>query len=399
MNYGIALEKLRKIKQKQLLRFYDSLSDAEKEKLLSQIKNLDFSAISPSKTLKEELNISPIKVMRLNQIKHCKEKLKSIGLEKLKEGKVGCVLLAGGMGTRLGYNIPKGMVDIGVSHSLYILECLIKNLLKITRKIKRYLYLFIMTSDRTQDQISKFLESKNFFGYNKNLVYFFEQESVPVTDYTGKVYLEEKGRIATSPNGTGGWYEALVKSGLIYIIYRNDIRYLNVFGVDNVLQRIADPLFIGATVMEKSNVGAKVVRKVDPLEKVGVVCLKDNLPSVIEYFELPDEIRRKKEYQFGVILNYLFKVSSLRTLNTIKLPYHAVSKKIPYINDEGVKISPTKPNGYKYEMLLNDMISKLKTLTVFEVKRSIEFAPIKNLKGTDSIESARELLRRNRVNL
>ena len=183
------------------------------------------------------------------------------------------------------------------------------------------------------------------------------------------------------------------------------IEWLNVFAVDNVLQRIADPCFVGATIEKNCVVGAKVVRKNAPDEKVGVICLEDGRPSIVEYYELTEELMTAKDangdpaYYFGVILNYLFSVEELIKILEKNLPLHIVEKKIPYLNEAGELVKPEEPNGYKFESLVLDMIHQMASCLPFEVVREKEFAPIKNKTGIDSVESARELLKKNGVEL
>lgn len=227
------------------------------------------------------------------------------------------------------------------------------------------------------------------------------QEMAPATDYDGKVYLESKCRISNSPNGNGGWFSSMKKWGILDIIHNEGIEYLNVFAVDNVLQKIADPAFVGAVMEREVEAGAKVVKKAAPDEKVGVMCLEDGKPSVIEYYELTDEMintlneKGERVYNFGAILNYLFKVSALERIVDNQLPVHIVEKKIPYMDENGNLVKPETPNGHKYELLILDMIHDLKDCLPYEVVRNHEFAPIKNKTGVDSVESARELLEEN----
>ena len=177
------------------------------------------------------------------------------------------------------------------------------------------------------------------------------------------------------------------------------------FSVDNVLQRIADPVFVGATISSSCPCGAKVVKKASPDERVGVMCRENGKPSIVEYYELTDEMRDAKDaygepaYNYGVILNYLFRVDKLIDINENKMVNHIVEKKVPYMNEEGQIISPDKPNGYKFETLILDMISMLDDCLVFEVERNKEFAPVKNKEGVDSIDSARELLELNGIKI
>ena len=401
-----AKEKLAKYGQEHVLKYYDELSAEEQQSLLAQIEATDMGILAACKN-KEELvqkgEITPLAAMELDEIEANKESFTATGLEAIRAGKVGAVLLAGGMGTRLGSDDPKCMYNIGLTKDLYIFECQVNNLMEVVRQAGEWIHWFVMTSDKNNEATINFMKEKNFFGYNPEYIHFFKQEMAAATDYEGKIYLEEKGKLSTSPNGNGGWFISLKNSGLLDLIHETGIEWLNVFAVDNVLQRIADPCFVGATIQKNCVVGAKVVRKNAPDEKVGVMCLEDGRPSIVEYYELTDELMNAKDekgepaYNFGVILNYLFKVNDLEDMMASKMPLHIVEKKIPYLNEAGELVKPEEPNGYKFESLVLDMIHQLDSCLPFEVVRNKEFAPIKNKTGIDSVESARALLQENGV--
>ena len=399
-------KKLSEYGQEHVLRYFDELSESQKADLLSQIESTDMSilsAVGAPDALNAKGKISPLKCMELSEIEAGKETYTKTGLDAIKAGKVGAVLLAGGMGTRLGSDNPKGMYNVGLTRELYIFECLINNLMDVVRTAGAYIHLFVMTSEKNHEATTSFLKEKNYFGYPEEYIHFFKQEMAPATDYNGKIYLEEKGRMATSPNGNGGWFISLMRAGLLDKAKSFGIEWFNIFAVDNVLQRICDPVFIGATIEKKCVVGAKVVKKSAPDEKVGVMCLEDGRPSIVEYYELTDELMNAKDekgnpaYNFGVILNYLFDVAELERIVKEELPLHIVKKKIPYIDENGELVKPEEPNGYKFENLVLDMIHQMASCLPFEVVREKEFAPIKNKTGVDSVESARALLEKNGV--
>lgn len=408
MTYEQAKEKLDSFGQGHVLKYYGDLSEGERAVLLRQIAETDFSVVASCRH-REELaqkgRISPLGAMELPEIEKNKKEFEQTGLEAIRAGKVGAVLLAGGMGTRLGSEDPKGMYNIGLTKDMYIFERLICNLLEVVEQAGQWITLFVMTSDKNHDATVRFLSEHAFFGYRADRVHFFRQEMAPAADYEGRVYLEAKNRISTSPNGNGGWYVSMKNTGMLEVVRQEGIEWLNVFAVDNVLQRIADPVFIGAVLRENAAVGAKVVRKNAPDEKVGVMCLEDGRPSIVEYYELTQELMDAKNekgepaYNFGVILNYLFRESELQKYVEKKLPLHVVEKKIPYLDEQGNLVKPEEPNGYKFESLVLDMIHQMESCLPFEVVREKEFAPIKNKTGIDSVESARELLRRNGVEL
>ena len=405
MNYNAAMEKLKKYGQEHVLKYYDELPDEQRNTLIEQIDRTDFTVIGQAAEMGKRGTIAPIKAMTIPEIAMGRERFEHIGMEAIKAGKLGAVLLAGGMGTRLGSDAPKGMYDIGISKPVYIFQRLIENLMKVVEKAGNYIQLFVMTSEKNHDATVGFFKEHDYFGYDKDYIAFFKQDMAPAADFDGKVYMEAKESIATSPNGNGGWFLSMKKSGLLELVEKRGIEWLNVFAVDNVLQSIADPVFAGAVLEGGYSVGSKVIRKVNPQEKVGVMCTEDGRPSIVEYIELTEDMLTQKDengeyaYNFGVILNYLFKVDKLVNLLERKLPYHKSAKKIPYINETGELVKPEEPNGYKYEQFILDMIQMLDSCLPFEVVREKEFAPIKNKTGADSVESARELLRENGIEL
>ena len=406
MTLEAAKQKLEKYRQEHVLKYYDELSEEQQQALLTQIEETDMSILAACEN-KEELVqkgvITPLAAMELDEIEANRESFTATGLQAIRDGKIGAVLLAGGMGTRLGSDDPKGMYNIGETRDLYIFECLVNNLMDVVKQAGCFIHFFIMTSDKNNESTIKFLTEHDFFGYNKDYIHFFKQEMAAATDYNGKIYLEEKGKLSTSPNGNGGWFVSMKNAGLLEVIRSAGIEWLNIFAVDNVLQKIADPCFVGATLQKNCAVGAKVVRKNAPDEKVGVMCLEDGKPSIVEYYELTEELMNAKDakgepaYNFGVILNYLFNEKALEALLDGSLPLHIVEKKIPYLNEAGELVKPEAPNGYKFENLVLDMIHQLDSCLPYEVVRNKEFAPIKNKTGVDSVESAKALLKENGV--
>lgn len=407
MNYKEAYEKLKTYGQLHVLDFYEELSEGEKAALLGQIAITDFSMLQycSNNTTNIKGSIEPLAAMQLAEIEKNKEQYIRTGLNTIREGKVAAVLLAGGMGTRLGSDNPKGMFDIGITQPVYIFQRIIENMLDVVRQADAWVHLFVMTSDKNHEVTMRFFEEKNYFGYKKEYITFFMQDMVPASDYSGRVYMEEKGKISTSPNGNGGWFASMNKWGLLETVRKEGIEWLNVFAVDNVLQRIADPCFIGATMENNCVAGAKVVKKTTPDERVGVLCLEDGKPSIVEYYELTEEMKEAKDnqgepaYNFGVILNYLFREKDLEAIVERQLPLHVVEKKIPYIDKDGNEIFPDVPNGYKYETLVLDMIHQVDNCLPYEVSREKEFAPIKNATGVDSVDTARVLCRQNGIML
>ena len=220
MNYEEAYGKLEKYGQLHVLKYYEELPEEKREALLGQIAELDFEVLKYCKenTTNEKGKIAPLAAMQMPEIEKHKEEYTAAGIEEIRKGRIGAVLLAGGMGTRLGSECPKGMFDIGMTKPVYIFQRIIENMLDVVRQAGAWVHLFVMTSDKNHDTTVKFFEEKGYFGYSKDYVSFFVQDVVPASDYDGKVYMEEKWKISTSPNGNGGWFSSMSKCGLLDIV-------------------------------------------------------------------------------------------------------------------------------------------------------------------------------------
>jgi UDP-N-acetylglucosamine/UDP-N-acetylgalactosamine diphosphorylase len=392
---------LKEHNQEHLLSYYDNLSQDDKYKLVAQIEKIDWKLINfihhGNQQQKSGL-YAPLEGMSIEQIESNKNLYYYLGIKAIQTGKVAAVLLAGGQGTRLGCEGPKGMVNIGLTKEVFIFQLIFNNLLDTAKAADTWIPLYIMTSIKNNEQTISFLKEHDFFGYPKEFVTFYIQDMTPSVDYGGKLLMEAPGQLSLSPNGNGGWFSSMIKADLLSDLHYHKIEWINVFSVDNVLQKIVDPYFIGATIATNYLSGAKVVRKSNPNERVGVLCLEDGKPSIVEYYEMTDEmINERKDngelnYAFGVILNYLFRLDKLEDILKYELPIHVVEKKIPYLSVDGKYIEPTEPNGYKFEELVLDMIHLFDNCLPFEVIRENEFAPIKNATGVDSISTAQQLL-------
>lgn len=386
----------------------EKLQEKDRAILQNKLDVIDWSildAVERRETVNERGVFAPLDAVEVSEIQEKEEEFKEIGLEALRAGKVGLVLLAGGQGTRLGFEQPKGTVNIGITREIFIFECLMKNLMKVTEEAGVFVPLYIMTNVSNNQDTIDFFEEHDYFGYDKSFVKFFRQEMVPAVDYEGRVLMVSESDIVMAPNGNGGWFSSMVSEGMLKDIHKRKIEWINVFAVDNVLQQIADPMFIGATLASGCESGAKVVRKAAPDERVGVLCTEDGKPSIAEYYEMTEEMATARKengnlkYGFGVILNYLFREDKLEEIADRHMPIHVVEKKIPYMDEQGNKVKPDKPNGYKFETLVLDMVHMMNDCLPYEVVREKEFAPIKNLHGVDSMDTARELLKLNGVEL
>lgn len=388
--------------QKYIKAMMEKNTTEQNEKLTKRLEEIDVSVlehIERKETVNERGVFAPLDAVEVSEIEARGAEFKELGLKAIREGKVGAVLLAGGQGTRLGLDRPKGTLNIGVAKELYLFEQLLRNLMDVTDEAGVYVPLYIMTSNINNADTTAFFEEHDYFGYPKDYVKFFVQEMVPACDYEGRIYMESQTEVAMSPNGNGGWFSSMVNAGLLSDIKERGIEWINVFAVDNCLQRIADPMFVGATIAYGCESGAKVVRKAAPDERVGVLCTEDGKPSIAEYYEMTEEMATARKengdlkYGFGVILNYLFSEKKLEQIADARMPIHVVEKKIPYMDVDGTFVKPEQPNGYKFETLVLDMVHMMDDCIPYEVVREREFAPIKNLHGVDSLDSARELMK------
>jgi len=315
------------------------------------------------------------------------------------------ILMAGGQGTRLGSLAPKGCYDIKLpsGKSLYQIE--VERLVRLktlaANKAKKdeasiSLPLYIMTSDATKEASKSFFSEQKFFGLPQKDVYFFEQGLLPALTFDGKIIMETPTKPALSPNGNGGVYLALKVSGVLDDFKRRGVEYVHLFGVDNVLVKAADPTYIGFSVSSKADCTNKVVHKRDPHEKVGVMCLRNKKPSVVEYTEISKDQAEAQQngrlvYGDGNVVQHFYTVPFLQKMATTALPYHLQKKKIPYVTGEGKTVTPTTENGIKFEMFVFDVF-EYANVVAFEVPREGEFTPVKNADGIDSPESARNEL-------
>ena len=397
-------EQLRANGQEQLLQWYGELTEEQKQHLLEDIAKIDYSVIREAmKPVGAPAGvISQAPVMTRPMILKNQEEYRTKGLAALKRGEVAAVLLAGGQGSRLGFDHPKGCLNVGLTRELYLFQILLANLQDTVNLTGTYMHMYIMTSELNYQETVDFFEEHAYFGYPQSYIHFFVQDMAPSLDHEGRILLERKDHISMTPNGNGGWFSSLRRQGLLEQIKQNGIQWLNVFSVDNVLQRIGDPVFLGAVLSEQALAGAKVIAKVNPEEKVGAICLRDGRPSVVEYSELTEEMRNERDasgaykYYYGVTLNYLFNVEATEQRAMHRMPVHRANKKIACLNAQGETVLPAEPNGYKLETFIFDILEFFDKVTAFEVEREKEFAPIKNRTGADSLDTARELLRKNR---
>ena len=391
--------------QEQLLNFYEELSEEEKENLLKQIDNIDFELVSK---LYNERNIvqntdniiEPISyVDKLKLSNKELEEYTSIGEAAIRAGELAFATLAGGQGTRLGHNGPKGTFKLGINPDKSLFEIMCDSLKAAKRKYNVYIPWYVMTSRENNDDTVNFFEANNYFGYPKDMVMFFKQEELPMLQLDGKIILESKAKVKEAADGHGGIFEAMYKNNVIQDMETKNIKWIFIGGIDNVLLKMVDPLLMGLAISKGVKLAGKSIVKANPEEKVGVFCKRNGKPSVVEYTEITEEMAQEcyedGELLYGEshILCNLFSIKALKQIGNEKLPYHTAFKKSNYVDSTGREIVPLSPNAYKFETFIFDAFNKFEDMLILRSLREEEFAPIKNKEGVDSPETARRLYR------
>lgn len=297
-----------------------------------------------------------------------------------------------------GHNGPKGTYILNVEpEAKSIFELLCDTLKNANKKYNVSIPWYIMTSRENNADTVKFFEENNYFNYNKNDIKFFMQGQLPMLDMSGKILLNEQGLVKLAADGHGGVFESMFKNEIVDDMQKRGIEWIFIGPVDNPLAGMADEILIGLAEGKNAMSAGKSLVKANPQEKVGVFCLKNGKPSVVEYTEISDEMANRKndkgELVFGEshINCNMFNIKGIEKIGKDKLPYHVAVKKASYINQAGEVVTPDKPNAYKFESFIFDAFEKLDNMTILRVKREDEFAPVKNAEGTDSPETAIKL--------
>lgn len=404
IEYEEALKKLNKYSQEHLLKRYEFLDDERKEKIINQIKNIDFDQVTElfnitKKSVKNPegtiTNIEYVDKSKLSKEEY--DKYYEIGKKIIEQGKYAVVTMAGGQGTRLGYVAPKGTFKIGGGIDKSLFEALSDTIKEAKNKFDTSIPWYIMTSRENNNATEKFFEKNDFFGLPYEDVKFFKQGELPMLTTEGKLMLDETGIIKLAADGHGGVFESLVKNGYLDDMKSRGIEWVFISGVDNVLAGLVDPIAVGLAISQGTLATGKSVVKRSPDERVGVFCKKNGRPYVIEYTEITDEMANARDnngellYGESHILTNLFNIKALENIAQNKLPYHKAFKKAKYMDENGEIVKPESPNAYKYEAFIFDAFESLDSMSILRVKREDEFAPLKNAEGEDSPNTATEL--------
>ena len=406
-------QKLEKYNQEHLLKFIDELNPTQRCQLLKQLGEIDFDELDdlikeyvmqePEIKIPEDLapaTFFPLKAKDANQEKLYARAFKK-GEELLKAGKVAALTVAGGQGTRLGFDAPKGTYPITPVKKKSLFQYFAESLLRAGVKYEQEITWYIMTSQLNNEATQKFFEDNNYFGLESENVIFFVQGTMPAIGYDGKLLLAEKDSLALAPDGHGGTLLALRRSGCLDRMKHDKVEYISYFQVDNPLVSVVNPLFIGLHALEESDMSAVMLAKTGPFEKLGNFCISDNKLMIIEYSDLPEELAEARNADGSLkfiagspaihVLSREF-IAELTKHGRLELPWHRADKKIKFINENGEQISPEEPNGVKLESFIFDALQLAGKTMILEAAREDEFAPTKNKTGVDSVESCREML-------
>ena len=404
--------------QGHLLRFWDDLDDAARSRFGEQLAELDLSAAT--RLYREKVDAAggagdpaalarsagpPASVVRLTDAAADRAAAVAVGEDLLRAGGVGAILVAGGQGTRLGFDKPKGMFPVGPVSGMTLFEILAGQLKARGEAAGVSIPLYVMTSPATDAPTREEFAARDYYGLGEANVVFFRQGTMPAVDAdTGKILLAAKGEVAVSPDGHGGLVAALKNRGVLDDMRRRGVDTLYYHQVDNPTAIVCDPAFLGYHKSLGGRVSTKVVAKVAPEEKMGVVCDVGGTTQIIEYSDLPLETASKTDETGGLLLwagntaihcferAFLEKLADSGEIAGGGLPFHVAHKKVPHLNADGEPTDPVEPNAYKFERFIFDALPLADAAPVVETDRRREFNPVKNADGADSPATAKAAL-------
>jgi UDP-N-acetylglucosamine/UDP-N-acetylgalactosamine diphosphorylase len=398
--------------QGHLLAFWGELDEAKKVALLEQIEGLDLREVDKwvadyvkkASPLEVPTKINPAPAYPVSpaaaQMQKKYEKAREKGRQLISGGKVAALVVAGGQGTRLGYDGPKGNFPISPIKGKTLFRLFAEQIAAASKKYRVSLPWYIMTSPLNRQTTEEIFERNEWFGLDKKDIYIFQQGTMPNFGFDGKILMDDKATLSQSPNGHGGTMKAIADSGALADMHQRGVEIISYFQVDNPLINIFDPLFIGLHVVDGAEMSSKALTKTGPKEKIGAFCLVDGKVTVIEYSDLSDEQAERKNpdgslvFGLGSIAIHVINVKFVEKLRggELSLPFHKAIKKVPYIDAAGKRIEPREPNGVKLEMFIFDALPLAKKSVVLETPRSEEFAPVKNASGVDSEDVTRTMM-------
>ena len=395
--------------QGHILAFWDQLDEDQRQNLLAQIRRLDLTKID---VWVEEFikNYAPhaiksdfVPAMSYNATpvgpdqQHKYAEAIELGRELIAAGKVAAFVVAGGQGTRLGFDGPKGNFPISPVRNKTLFQIFADSIAAASQKYHTQCLWYVMTSPLNDSQTKVIFRTNNYYGLDEKNVFIFQQGTLPNFSPEGKILLADKSTIACSPDGHGGSLRALYQSGALDDMKKRGVEYLSYWQVDNPLINIFDPLFIGLHALDKAEMSSKALIKSGPKEKVGNFCLVDGRVTVIEYSDLPDELAEKRNpdgslvFELGSIAIHIINRAFVEKLNAddFSLPLHRAVKNIQHIDERG---NVVESDGIKLESFVFDALPLASKSIILQTVRSEEFAPTKNATGVDSVETTRQMM-------
>jgi len=405
-----ARKQLQKHNQVHLMRFVDQLSRDQQVELLAEIGSIDFALIeeliakyvlsSPEIKLAAEILPAPLYpiIPEPGQTQKYEQALER-GECLIAEGRVAAFTVAGGMGTRLNFDGPKGMLPTTPVRNKILFRVFAESIVAVQRRFNCEVPWYIMTSLANHKATLQCFQENNYFGLSSANVILFTQGMVPCFDHDGKILLSSKHRLAMSPDGHGGSLRALYNSGALNDMARRGIEYISYFQVDNPLVSVIDPLFIGLHALDGAEMSSKAVIKCDPLERVGNFGLVDGKITVIEYSDLPDKLAKQRRqdghllFELGSIAIHIISRNFIERLNQhgFSLPWHRAVKGVEHMDENGNLIKPSEPNAVKLETFVFDALPLADKSIILQIDRAEQFGPIKNSQGPDSLDSSQKM--------
>lgn len=403
---------LKKHGQAHLLAFWEQLNTSQRQNLLAQIEHLDLVKINNwvARYIKSPVpakiddQFSPAESYSPEPADPAKKRKYDtairLGKELIQQGKVAAFVVAGGQGTRLGFDGPKGDFPISPVKNKTLFQIFAETIAAVSQKYQAACPWYIMTSPLNHAETVEIFRSNNHYGLKEKDIFIFQQGTLPNFDFDGKILLADKDKIACSPDGHGGSLKALYNSGALEDMKKRGVQFISYWQVDNPLIKIFDPLFIGLHALDEAEMSSKALVKTGPYEKVGNFCLIDGKVNVIEYSDLPDELAEQSNpdgslvFELGSIGIHIISTNFVEQLNKdgFALPLHKAVKKIPHIDAKGDLVEPAEPNGIKLESFVFDALPLALKSIILQTIRSEEFAPVKNASGVDSVEVTRQMM-------
>lgn len=399
MTYEQAQALLKKNGQEQILRYWKKLKASERKALLEQIATIDFKEVKRCQALLPGAAgdvAAPVKkgkptAPKVAELKGAAlKKARAAGEAELRAGHVGVLLVAGGQGSRLGFDGPKGAYSIGPVTGASLFYFHARKILALSVRYATNIPFYVMTSAANYDATVAHFEENDYFGLNADDVVFFKQGMWPGMTADGKIILDAPGHVFMSPDGHGGMIAALKANGCFADMKKRGVKTLFYFQVDNPLVEVADPAFIGLHTLEKSDYSLKLCAKRDPNEGLGMVVKRDGHFDMIEYTEMTDEMNNRRTktgdlyFKYGSPAIHVFDRAFLEHEAAKDMPLHLAHKKIATVDEKGNVVKATEPNGYKFEKFIFDALGDAAGVTCFAFDRHEEFSPVKNAEGKDS---------------